>query len=466
MSAEPILSAATGLLRVCRLAEGGMARVDLAIKRSGTFRRMYAVKRLHPHLASDPEFRQMFLDEARIAGLIRHPNVVGVLDVGEDELGPFLVMDYVDGLPLSNLLARVRQRGEPFPVQIAVRVALDIARGLHAAHQLRIDDRTVGVVHRDLSPQNVMVGFDGQSRLTDFGIAKALGYGTKTATGVVKGKTSYLSPEQIRSEAPDRRSDLFSLGIVLFEMLSGARLYKRGDGSSDMHAIVEEPAPDIGELRPDVPDELVRLSFELLAQSREARPADADQVVRQLESILAALIAEETPSSVADYVEEVAAEVKREQSRVLTAAIAEVEAGQVAPATNPPIEVEATRLVNSGSASAVSAPPKGSWRPWLTVLAVGLVVFGVALFVSRGTQRVEAPLVAPREPVAPAAVNSTPPPPPPLTGPPEVAVDGDRPPEAPKKPTKARVRRPKPRRASGPVTTEPAPLPDWVEFEK
>lgn len=458
VSAEPILSGATGLIRVCRLAEGGMARVDLAIKRSGTFRRMYAVKRLHPHLASDPEFRQMFLDEARIAGLIRHPNVVGVLDVGEDELGPFLVMDYVDGLPLSNLLGRARQGAAPIPVQIAVRIALDIARGLHAAHQLRIDAETVGVVHRDLSPQNVMVGFDGQARLTDFGIAKALGYGAKTATGVVKGKTSYLSPEQIRSEVPDRRSDLFSLGIVLFEMLSGARLYKRGDGSSDMHAIVEEPVPDIGELRPDVPDELVRLSFELLAKSREARPADADQVVRQLESILAALIAEETPHSVADYVEEVAAEVKREQTRVLTAAIAEVEAGQAAPVPHLPIEVEATRLV-------ASAPPRWSWRPWLTVLVLGCVVLGVALFASRGAPTVEAPLVAPHEPPAPAPSISTPPPPP-LSSPQEVAVDGDRPTETPKKATKARLRRPKPRRPLDPVTAEPAPLPDWVEFEK
>jgi serine/threonine-protein kinase len=129
----------SGLIRVCRLAEGGMARVDLAIKRVGTFRRLYAIKRLHPHLASDPEFRAMFLDEARIAGLIHHPNVVGVIDVGEDDQGPFLVMDYVDGLPLANLAARARMSKEPMPVQIAVRIGLDVARGLLAAHELRTD---------------------------------------------------------------------------------------------------------------------------------------------------------------------------------------------------------------------------------------------------------------------------------------------------------------------------------------
>jgi len=302
-----------------------MGRVDLAIKRVGSFRRMYAVKRLHPHLATDPEFRQMFLDEARVAGHVRHPNVVGVLDVGEDEQGPFLVMDYVDGVPLGNLMRLAAKHAEPFPVQVAVRIALDVARGLHAAHELTVDGELIGVVHRDLSPQNVMVGFDGQARLTDFGIAKALGQGPQTATGLVKGKTSFPSPEQLRFHGPDRRPDLFSLGVVLFELLSGQRLYRRGEAGLDMRAILEEPAPDIGEIRLDIPDGLVQLLFELLAKERAARPASARDVAERLEAILADLIANQAPTSVSDYVEIVAGEARREQARVLEASIADAE---------------------------------------------------------------------------------------------------------------------------------------------
>lgn len=310
-----------GLTRVCRLAEGGMGRVDLAIHRAGDFRRMYAVKRLHPHLASDPEFRGMFLDEARIAGRLRHPNVVGVLDVGEDEQGPYLVMDYVDGLPLSNLIRLSRATGEPMPVQIALRLSLDIVRGLHAAHELAIDGRPLGLVHRDLSPQNVLVGFDGVARITDFGIAKALGRSTRTATGVLKGKLAYMSPEQILAEPPDRRSDLFSFGVVLFEMLSGRRLHARATAAQ----IVDAAPPDIGELRADVPDELVQLSFELLARRREARPHDAREVARRLDTIYAGLLAEEEPADVADYVELVAGAARREQERTLAEAMEEAE---------------------------------------------------------------------------------------------------------------------------------------------
>jgi hypothetical protein len=207
------------------------------------------------------------------------------------------------------------------PVQIVVRIALDIARGLHAAHELALDGRALGVVHRDLSPQNVMVGFDGSVRLTDFGIAKAFGRTTRTATGVIKGKMSYLSPEQLLHQEPDRRSDLFALGIVVFEMLSGERLYRKADGEDGLRAILEDPPPDIGELRGDVPDDLVRLLFELLAKKKEARPHDAQEVANRLEATLGELIAHEAPASVAEYVELVAGDTKREQARALSAAM-------------------------------------------------------------------------------------------------------------------------------------------------
>lgn len=165
-----------GLVKLLDLAKGGMGRVELALRREGEFRRVYAVKRLHPHLVEDADLRAMFIDEARVAGRIRHANVVSVLDVGEDREGPYLVMDYVEGLALSAIMAHHAASGELLPVQICVRIGAEIARGLQAAHELT-DDRgnLLDVVHRDVSPSNVLVGFDGGVRLADFGIARALG---------------------------------------------------------------------------------------------------------------------------------------------------------------------------------------------------------------------------------------------------------------------------------------------------
>jgi len=311
----------SSLTHVCRLADGGMGRVDLAMRRVGGFKRMYAIKRLHPHLASDPDFRAMFLDEARIAGRLRHPNVVGVLDVGEDEQGPFLVMDYVDGLPLSNLMRLARKSGEPMPVQLCARLGVAVAQGLHAAHDVEVDGEKLGLVHRDLTPQNIMIGWDGSVRITDFGIAKALGRTTKTATGVIKGKLAYMAPEQITAKSVDRRADLYSLGIVLFEMLSGERFHGRPGAEVAPLDVLEADIPDIGELRFDVPDELVRLLFELLAKSPEARPPTAREVALRLEGVLAAILADEEPADTADYVDLVAGELRAEQKRFVEQAL-------------------------------------------------------------------------------------------------------------------------------------------------
>ncbi|MCA9623352.1 MAG: serine/threonine protein kinase, partial [Myxococcales bacterium] len=213
---EPPSTPKSGYLRVQALAMGGMAQVDVVVKRELGFERVYAMKRLLPHSRGDETFTQMFLDEARIAGRLRHANVVSVLDVGQDADGPFLVMDYVEGVPLQKLVQHHRDRGELLPLQLVLRIGIQIAEGLHAAHELvDRDGRPMGLVHRDVSPSNVLVGYDGIVRVTDFGIAKAIGQTTKTSTGIIKGKPGYLSPEQLRFETPDRRSDLFSLGVVL-----------------------------------------------------------------------------------------------------------------------------------------------------------------------------------------------------------------------------------------------------------
>jgi serine/threonine-protein kinase len=304
------------------LAEGGMGRVELALREEGRFRRVYAIKRLHDQFLDDPDLRAMFLEEARIAGLLRHPNLVSVIDTGEDERGPYLVMDFVEGVPLSRVIGRGAATGEHVPAQVCVNLARQIADGLHAAHELTdLEGNPLHLVHRDVSPQNVIVGFDGVARLTDFGIAKAFGRAHRTTTGILKGKSGYFSPEQLQFEEPDRRSDIFCLGIVLFELLSSRRLYGGDDPVAAAKRILREPPPDIAEDRPDAHPMLVKLLFEVLAKDPEQRPADARAVAQVLEQIEMELSLDEEPIRPADYVNahfEDVRERQREEVRAMT----------------------------------------------------------------------------------------------------------------------------------------------------
>ena len=292
----------SGYEDILPIASGGMGRVDLAVRTEGSFQRLYAVKRLHPSL-DDPEFREMFLDEGRLAGLIRHANVVSVLDVGADDSGPYLVMEYVDGVPLSRLLKDTHVRGTKLPLQIACRLLIDVAHGLHAAHELTtLEGDSLRLVHRDVSPQNILIGFDGVARVTDFGVAKPLGLATrnKTATGMLKGKLGYMSPEQLQFLDIDQRSDLFSLGVLLYETVAGSRLY---NGETGPRRILHDPIPDLGDARAGLPPALVELCFRLLAKSPEQRPATALDVAEALEDILANLVNDEGPITIASHLD-------------------------------------------------------------------------------------------------------------------------------------------------------------------
>jgi serine/threonine-protein kinase len=297
-----------------RIADGGMGYVDLVAKRDGRFDRLYACKRLHPHHRSDTGVRTMFLDEARLAGAIDHPNVVSVLDVGDDDDGPFLIMDYVNGLPLTRLIERADGARERIPLQIAVRICRDAALGLDAAHETRgPDGQPLGIVHRDVSPQNVLCGFDGRVVVADFGIAKAFGNASRTRTGILKGNLAYLSPEQLRFEPLTRRSDLFSLGVILYELLAGTWLYTSGEDFEGARRILHEPPPDIGEVREDVPPEVVELLFELLSKDPAERPATANDVARRLEVVLAGLVEQEGSLGVREYLQARFDDIHRER---------------------------------------------------------------------------------------------------------------------------------------------------------
>ncbi len=229
---------------VAEIASGGMATVFLArLSGMGGFQRFVALKRLHPHLAVETEFVRMFLDEARLAALIHHPNVVPILEVGASDGGYYLVMEYIEGDTLARLMSREATIGSRLPVGIGVRIVLDMLTGLHAAHELRDDaGRPTELVHRDVSPQNVLVGIDGNARIADFGVAHAATRLAGTRVGQLKGKIAYMAPEQAAGrEDIDRRADVFASGIVLWEMLAARRLFRAANEALTLSRVVNEP---------------------------------------------------------------------------------------------------------------------------------------------------------------------------------------------------------------------------------
>jgi serine/threonine-protein kinase len=272
-----------------RIASGGMAEVFAGrVRGEGGFEKLVAIKRMLPHLADDPEFVSMFLDEARVAANVSSPHVVQTLDIGRTEDGAlFIVMDLVVGLSLSELRAVSRQREEPLPKEIAVAILAQAAEGLHDAHEARTaSGDALHLVHRDVSPQNLLVGADGRTRLTDFGIAfAAKSRMTETEHGKIKGKFAYFSPEQSHGAALDRRSDVFALGIVGWEMLAGCRLFAREKPSETIEAVRNGPIPRLDEIRPELEPELASVIDRALARDVEKRYPTARAMAEALRGI-------------------------------------------------------------------------------------------------------------------------------------------------------------------------------------
>jgi eukaryotic-like serine/threonine-protein kinase len=228
---------------VGEIASGGMATVYLARRAGvGGFQRFVAVKRLHPHLAHESEFVQMFLDEARLVALIHHPNVVSITEVGASDRGYYLVMDYIEGDTLARLMTDCAEAGRVVPLGVGLRIIVDMLTGLHAAHELHDEQgNPTGLVHRDVSPQNVLVGLDGISRISDFGVARAASRLAGTRVGQLKGKIAYMAPEQAAGdEMLDRRADVFAAGILLWELLTGRRLFKASNDAATLSRVVTE----------------------------------------------------------------------------------------------------------------------------------------------------------------------------------------------------------------------------------
>ena len=285
-----------------RLARGGMAEVFLArlIGVEG-FERRVAIKRILPHLSESEEFRGMFLDEARLAAQLTHPNIVHIYDFGKVDDYYFIAMEYVDGVDIGRLIRRAKER--PVPFELAARILADVCAGLQFAHNA-VDPigRKLDVVHRDVTPQNVLISYDGQVKLVDFGIAKAQFAAGRTRPGVVKGKYAYMSPEQVEGKPLDGRSDVFSAGICLYELLTGVPLFRRDDVVASMREIRDGKPIHPEKHRRDVPEALVNIMRRALQTSRDNRYASASAMQTELEKYLKGATALATPRELGEYI--------------------------------------------------------------------------------------------------------------------------------------------------------------------
>ena len=271
-----------------KVASGGMATVYVGrLSSTAGISRLVAIKRAHAHLLEDPAFGRMLIAEAKLASRIHHPNVVAVQNVEEVEGELLLVMDYVEGASLADL-ADPENGAQPLPAQAAVRIILDACAGLHAAHELTDDDgHPLGIVHRDVSPHNILVGVDGISRLTDFGIAKSSGHtqsAGKTSTGALKGKVAYMAPEYVEAGKLDARSDVFSLGIVLWEALTRRRLFRGGNEVESLKMVIACEVAPPSTIAPWIGRGLDDVVLRALARSPAERFQSALELSEALES--------------------------------------------------------------------------------------------------------------------------------------------------------------------------------------
>jgi hypothetical protein len=394
---------------IAQLGRGGMADVYLAAARGPAgFHKLLVVKVLQGNLAREPQFLAMFLDEGRLAARLNHPNVVQTYEIGEFEGRNYITMEYLEGQPLNRIVERFAAGGG-LTAAMALRIVIDALAGLHYAHELLDFDGTpLDVVHRDITPQNVFVTYEGQVKVVDFGIAKAVDSSTETMVGIVKGKVAYMAPEQARGEAVDRRADLFSMGVVLWELLSGRRLWEGLTDIAVVGRLVQGDIPELERVRPDLPSALCRTCMRALHPDPEQRPRTALEFQRELESQLELLPTRLGARRIGELVAQ-AFEVERRQVRTVVQKQLELLAqgrGDT-PARGwrlPTAAVGETPILGEGSSvhdavtalhtgltqpevpaakSGTGQPPaarRAAWGRWLPAIAVGAAGLSVGLF--------------------------------------------------------------------------------------
>ncbi len=432
------------------IGAGGMATVYLGtdVRQSG-LRGRVAIKLINALEEQDADMAAVLLREARVAARIRHPNVVHVIDTGQDSFGFFLVMDYVEGDNMEGLRRLARRRGQPIPPPVMLRILTDALSGLHAAHELRDETgRNLGLVHRDFSPQNILVGTDGITRLTDFGIAKSALTQGGTRTGQVKGKIGYMAPEQARGKPLDQRADVWAAGVVIWEFFADRRLYSGKDDVSTLLQIIgEEPTP-LSAIRPDLPESIHNAVTRALRRDVNERCPSAEQLRRQL--LMGSQVADAT--EVASYVRGLVADKLAERERRVEeirrlrgrlgelssvsnelpspgAVNAAAQLGVGADGTVPEEDELTTQVVSSRDAELQSAPTVARARTagmpqWLFAVGAAVLIFVVVIGVTLSVRSGQAerpleihqaaaskqvpPVLAPTPSVAPAPVQQQP----------------------------------------------------------
>jgi serine/threonine-protein kinase len=305
-----------------KLALGGMAEIFLA-RQTGVqgFEKIVVIKRILPHLAAQERFVQMFLNEARLAARFTHPNIVQIYDLGQDDQAYFLAMEYVHGEDIKSIVRRCASLGRRIPTEHVLRLATGVLEALHYAHtQPDADGKPGGVVHRDVSPHNILLSFQGNVKLVDFGIAKARSQISTTIPGRVKGKHAYMSPEQCQGLDLDGRSDIFSLGIVMFELLTWTRLFKRKHDLETLKAISAGEIPSPRSIRPDLDPALEAILLKALSPDRNLRYQNAQEMQVAIEDFMVSRSLLSSSVLLSRFLQDLFAEKLAVQKKALTEA--------------------------------------------------------------------------------------------------------------------------------------------------
>ena len=395
---EPGVVEAVGKYRIVfPLGQGGTADVFLAVAEGPSgFQKLVVVKVLRKSLASDADFRQMFLSEARLAARLHHPNVVQTNEVIEVDGAPVLVMEYLDGQPLSQMIVRGRQGG--FTLAMQLRVVADALAGLHAAHELADFDGTpLGVVHRDVSPHNLFVTLEGHAKVLDFGIAKLERSLVETEVGTVKGKLRYMAPEHLAGDRLDRRADVYAAGVILWEAVTGERMWKTASEQEIRARVLAGDLPMPESIRAGVPAPLARICRRALSRSPADRHATAQQLADELEAAMGELGLAATHKEIGAAVARLFADVRAETKRAI-----ETKLGRAS------MSLPLTAVTGTGETPTGRTPAAAALRrPFVIGGVVGFVALTVVLvFAARRSGGDRAP--ATLTPAASSPATATP----------------------------------------------------------